>query len=195
MSDHPVEPLEQLLAELREPVTADPVAKGRVMDAVRRAAPPPGHPGIARRGTRMAGARLTSVAGVALAAGVAGLITAGARASYGGGDAAPAVHVFGDTVAATLRDTLRLVRFMFVAPAAQRVALAGEFNRWNPSATPLHRPSPDEPWSVALRLPAGRHDYAFVVDDTQWVSDPRGTPASPSELAPPRSVIVVGTER
>jgi hypothetical protein len=48
---------------------------------------------------------------------------------------------------------------------------------------------------VALRLPAGRHDYAFVVDDTQWVSDPRGTPADPNELAPPRSVIVVGTER
>ena len=194
MSDRPADALDRLVIELREPITCDPVAKRRVMDAVRRAAAPAPRTSTVRRSAR-AGARLTSVAGVAIAAGLAGVITVGARASYDGrSDAVPAVHVIGDTVAATLRDTLRLVRFMLVAPAASHVALAGDFNRWNPRATPLHRASPEDPWSVALRLPEGRHTYAFVVNDTQWVRDPQARPAESSELAPPRSEIVVRKE-
>ena len=43
--------------------------------------------------------------------------------------------VIGDSVASVasaIRDTLRIVQFMLTAPAASRVALAGDFNGWDP---------------------------------------------------------------
>ena len=75
----------------------------------------------------------------------------------------------GDTVASTIRDSMRLVRFILVAPAASRVALAGDFNRWSSRATPLAAESTGV-WTVAVTLSPGRHRYAYVVDDTQWIS-------------------------
>ena len=64
--------------------------------------------------------------------------------------------VIGDTVVSTLRDTLRLVRLMFDAPDARRVAVAGDFNRWDVDATPLARDARSRRWSVTLALRDGR---------------------------------------
>jgi hypothetical protein len=81
--------------------------------------------------------------------------------------------VIGDSVVSTLRDTLRLVRLMFDAPDARRVAIAGDFNRWDSDATLLTRERGSRAWSVTLALRDGEHRYAFVVDGTRWVPDPR----------------------
>jgi 1,4-alpha-glucan branching enzyme len=81
--------------------------------------------------------------------------------------------VIGDTVAATLRDTLRLVRLMFDAPNAQRVEVAGDFNGWGASPIALEQDERSRRWSVTLALRSGEHRYAFVVDDTRWTPDPR----------------------
>jgi 1,4-alpha-glucan branching enzyme len=79
--------------------------------------------------------------------------------------------VIGDSVVSTLHDTLRLVRLMFDAPDARHVAVAGDFNR-ETGATPLVRQGRTR-WSVTLALRDGAHRYAFVVDGTRWVPDPR----------------------
>ena len=69
---------------------------------------------------------------------------------------------------------LRLVRLMFDAPEARRVAVAGDFNGWDADATQLTRDERSRRWSVTLALHDGQHRYAFVVDGTRWVPDPRG---------------------
>ena len=64
------------------------------------------------------------------------------------------------------------VKFILFAPAAKQVTLAGTFNRWDPGTTPLARVGEDGVWTVTLGLPAGQHQYAFVVDGQRWVVDP-----------------------
>lgn len=73
---------------------------------------------------------------------------------------------------ALLRDTLRLVRFVLVAPTATRLALVGDFNGWDRSATPMFAVAESTgTWEATVRLRSGTHRYAFVQDDTQWVAE------------------------
>ena len=64
------------------------------------------------------------------------------------------------------------VRFVLYAPDAQQVGLAGTFNQWDAAATPLLRTGTPGVWAATLTLPAGQHQYAFVVDGARWVADP-----------------------
>ena len=64
------------------------------------------------------------------------------------------------------------VRFVLVAPEAQRVNVAGTFNQWDANATPLVRTGGSGTWTATLTLPAGQHQYAFIVDGVRWVPDP-----------------------
>ncbi len=84
-----------------------------------------------------------------------------------------------------------LVRFVLYAPGAKQVGLAGTFNQWNQSATPLVRASSDGVWTVTLTLPAGQHQYGFVVDGRRWVTDP-AAPAVDDGFGRRNSVIAVG---
>jgi hypothetical protein len=63
------------------------------------------------------------------------------------------------------------VRFVLSAPEARDVALAGTFNQWDAKATPLVR-TENGVWTATITLPAGQHQYAFVVDGARWVPDP-----------------------
>jgi hypothetical protein len=62
------------------------------------------------------------------------------------------------------------IRFTYLDPNAGAVSLAGEFNGWSTSATPLTKGA-DGTWSVVVPFAAGRHQYKFVVDG-QWIADP-----------------------
>jgi 1,4-alpha-glucan branching enzyme len=64
------------------------------------------------------------------------------------------------------------VRFVLVAPDAHQVTVAGTFNQWDAAATPLVRSGTAGVWTATLSLPAGEHQYAFVVDGARWVPDP-----------------------
>lgn len=64
------------------------------------------------------------------------------------------------------------VHFVLLAPAAHRVSVAGTFNQWDAAATPLVRSGANGVWTATLTLPAGQHQYAFVVDGAQWMPDP-----------------------
>lgn len=151
----------------------DELARRRVMERVRHAAAE-GHP-VRRRGEAWYRRQRHSIVGLTLAAGIGGLTTLSGilpAAQREAGGRLGAV-VIGDTVVATLHDTLRLVRLMFDAPDAQRVEVAGDFNGWGASPTPLVRDERSHRWSVTLALHDGEHRYAFVVDETRWTPDPR----------------------
>ena len=65
----------------------------------------------------------------------------------------------------------RLV-FNFHHDAAQTVALAGDFNGWNPSQHPLAKQE-NGIWRIEIEaLPPGSYQYKFVVNNDQWVDDP-----------------------
>src|SRR5579862_4175867 len=56
-----------------------------------------------------------------------------------------------------------VVRFVFVAPDAERVSVVGDFDGWKPGAMPLHKLS-DGTWITDVPLAPGRYAYAFLVD-------------------------------
>lgn len=89
---------------------------------------------------------------------------------------------------------LEPVQFMLVAPSATRVALVGEFNDWDPAATPMSRAGGGA-WHVALPLSRGRHVYAFVVDGSSWVADPEAPLAPERWFGASNSVLLVNGER
>ena len=85
-----------------------------------------------------------------------------------------------------------LVRFELHAPGAARVALVGDFNDWDPAATPMRCEAVAGRWSVSLPVSRGRHVYGFVVDRRHWLPDP-AAPLAPEEGFGARSsVILVG---
>jgi hypothetical protein len=120
-----------------------------------------------------------------------GRADAGFGEPFGARGAAPAAPVAGS--AAALDEAPRAVRFTLRAPEARRVAVVGDFNRWDPAATPLAG-GEGGMWTTEVLIPPGRHAYAFVVDGGRWVLDP----AAPSERDPDfgraHSVTVVGVE-
>jgi 1,4-alpha-glucan branching enzyme len=63
-----------------------------------------------------------------------------------------------------------LVHFEFIHPTAQRVCIAGAFNDWHCSATPMIALGEGR-WAKELQLPPGTYEYRFVVDG-EWVTDP-----------------------
>lgn len=84
-----------------------------------------------------------------------------------------------------------VVRFALDAPGAERVALVGDFNDWDPAATPMRRGPSRDIWSVSLPVSRGRHVYGFVVDQQRWLPDP-GAPQAPEDgFGSASSVIVV----
>jgi 1,4-alpha-glucan branching enzyme len=60
-----------------------------------------------------------------------------------------------------------------LAPEAGDVKVAGNFNGWQPEATPLKN-TKDGEWAVRLMLRSGQYEYRFVVDG-QWIEDPLTT--------------------
>ena len=84
-----------------------------------------------------------------------------------------------------------VVRFELAAPSASRVTLVGSFNEWNPVATPLQRDPSSGKWMVSLRLPPGRHVYAFVVDG-DVTADPTAPRAADDDFGSANSVLLVG---
>jgi len=126
-----------------------------------------------RRVTRL---RAIGLALVASAAGVA-ILLGSARAMWQSSLPQPleaSATFIGDSIDPALHDTFDLVRFALRTRGASRVVLAGDFNAWSTSATPLSRiAAPNaERWAAVVAL--RRHDrrFAFLVDGTRWVRAP-----------------------
>jgi len=52
------------------------------------------------------------------------------------------------------------------------IAIAGDFNGWNPQANLLEDSEGDGVWTGTLKLEPGRYEYMFVMDGEKWFPDP-----------------------
>ena len=84
------------------------------------------------------------------------------------------------------------VQVVLRAPDASRVRVVGDFNGWDQAQAPMTRDPVSRLWSTTLSLRPGRHVYAFVVDDTIWMRDPRAPAARDADFGHPGSVLLVG---
>jgi 1,4-alpha-glucan branching enzyme len=83
------------------------------------------------------------------------------------------------------------VKFVFVAPQAEKVSLVGDFNGWDTTKTPMVRVANGGVWTVTLPLTAGRHLYSFVVDGSAWSTDPTAPVAADDGFGHANSVKIV----
>jgi hypothetical protein len=160
----------RVASALHASVPTDARAREAIMGRVRAAAAEHRLAGRDRRRTTRRGTR-HSLVGLALAAGIGSITTLTTLLPSTHAGASTTSVVIGDTVVATLRDTLRLVRLMFDDPGARRVSVVGDFNGWRSDETPLQQDATTRRWSATLALRDGAHRYAFVVDGTRWVPE------------------------
>jgi hypothetical protein len=172
------EVLQRVVSELRRPVQLDPAVDERALDRIRaEAAGWPASPNGYRWGTWIAGAAIA--AGLLLAV---VLRHSEEPSTLAGSSGAGAAAATGDA---------RPVYLRLDAPASSRVAVVGDFNNWDPAATPL-RPTGDRgTWVVELRLKPGRYHYTFLIDGRRWERDPHEAPAAESDFGAPVSVLTV----
>jgi hypothetical protein len=185
--------------EAKRPVTVDAMAVQRVMERVRQEALPVRRPARWRWLVAPRSLPLSPLVGAALAAGLIGIgVFFGHNIDRGGQNRTGGPEAFADTNSprSPSSDTVRVIKFVLVAPHAATVSVVGDFNNWDAQATPMTRTPTGGTWSVALKLPAGRHVYAFVVNGangtSQWVADPTAPLAPEDGLGAPNSVVLVG---
>jgi 1,4-alpha-glucan branching enzyme len=80
------------------------------------------------------------------------------------------------------------VEFRVDAAGAQSVHVAGTFNGWDASKTPMVRK--ENGWHAKVELPRGRHEYRFVVDG-QWMADPNAGESAPNPYGGLNSVVSI----
>jgi len=160
---------------LREPVAVRADHVHAIMTLVRRVAVADERARVDRR--RVARWRAFGLALAATAAGVAillGSVRAMWRSALPEPLAASATFI-GDSIDPALHDTFDLVRFALRTRGASRVVLAGDFNGWSTTATPMSRSSSPnaERWAAVVALRRNDRRFAFLVDGTRWVRAPR----------------------
>ncbi len=71
------------------------------------------------------------------------------------------------------------------------VTLAGTFNNWNVKAQPMDGPDNDGVYSVKKTLIRGVYEYKFVVNGTEWITDPSNLRTTGTAA---NSVLTLGNE-
>lgn len=84
---------------------------------------------------------------------------------------------------------LKKVSFTLLAPGAQHVSLAGEFNGWDNHSHLLKKDSNGK-WEVHLDLTPGRYEYRFLVD-RQWQNDPNCISFVPNHFGSENCVLIL----
>jgi len=78
-----------------------------------------------------------------------------------------------------------------VASTARMVHIVGEFNDWNPQATPMKKMR-DGTFSITLDLEKGReYRYRYLIDEATWENDWNADKYEPSPFGVEDSVVVV----
>ena len=202
MTDEHDETIERIASALRPLPEVDASAKARVLVAVaaERAK-------AAERGSRRVRGS------VRWTAAIVGLAAAGAFAVFslranakgsgssngqsalgvesGGGPSAPESHA-SPVAASSDAAALMPVQLVLRATDAHHVSVVGDFTGWDERRAPMTRDPASGLWSITLALRPGRHVYAYVVDDSIWVRDPRAPVAADADFGRPGSVLLVG---
>jgi hypothetical protein len=81
------------------------------------------------------------------------------------------------------------MQFVLRAAGARSVSIVGDFNDWDPEATPLAETG-DGVWSVIVPLQPGTVRFSFLIDGREWRADPNAPPA-PLDFGRPTSLAFV----
>ncbi len=174
---------ERLMEALkRRPVQMKPTLRDAVMERVREVARSPWR----RSWTWAAAPRTVRVrpltAGLAIAAALAAIITLRSSDRL---EPQPNPDVAPLEAATT--------RFVFLAPQASRVAVTGDFVNWDVEGVPLTSVGDDGVWVAELQLPPGIYHYVFVVDGSEWRTDPNAASQVDDGFGQENSLLLVPT--
>jgi hypothetical protein len=171
--------LQQAIAELRRPVYLDPVVDQRALERIRAESP-------SASGARLAQRWGAWLAGASIAAGLLLTVALPDRERRPAEPGGALAFKRGEAPA-----NARPVRLRLAAPTSSRVAVVGDFNNWDPAATPLRPAGDGDTWVVELRLKPGRYHYTFLIDGRRWEGDPSEPRAPESDFGAPVSVLTV----
>ena len=93
-----------------------------------------------------------------------------------------------DKKCAVKKAATKSVTFTVHADKGKAVYVAGEFNKWNPTAKKMAYKA--GVYTATLKLAAGTYQYKFVIDGT-WCADPENANAVPNDQGTFNSVIEV----
>ncbi|MFI5312165.1 MAG: isoamylase early set domain-containing protein [Gemmatimonadales bacterium] len=196
--------IERAARALRTLPSPDPLATARILAAVRaRRAKAPSRLGIVLEWMQEPSLSLASAGFLAAAALVVGFVTRGAITALNApsqdapialapiaSPAAPGTMTSAAGTAGAVRAVPVLIAFA-EAREAQRVSIVGDFNNWDAAASPMQRVGPGGPWTATVLAKPGRHVYAFLVDGTTLVADPRAPRALDLDYGGDASVLMV----
>lgn len=121
--------------------------------------------------------RISPLAGLAAAAALALFIVWQA-----GGPAAPE------------QEATVYIQFALEAPGARSVAVAGDFNQWAP-AIELSDLDGDGVWTGRVAVEPGIYQYMFVIDGSEWRTDPNAERYADDGFGDRNAVVVVAPPR
>ena len=91
-----------------------------------------------------------------------------------------------------IAESVVYVQFVVDAPAAETVHLVGDFTEWQPTVE-LDDADGDGVWSGRVPLRPGVHEYMFVIDGADWVTDPNATSYQDDGFGQQNAIVAVST--
>jgi hypothetical protein len=91
-----------------------------------------------------------------------------------------------------IADSRVYVQFVVDAPAAETVHLVGDFTEWRPTVE-LEDADGDGVWSGRVPLLPGVHEYMFVIDGADWVTDPNAAGYQDDGFGQRNAIVAVST--
>ena len=100
--------------------------------------------------------------------------------------------VFGLPGTGAIAESRVYVQFVVDAPAAETVHLVGDFTEWQPTVE-LEDADGDGVWSGRVPLRPGVHEYMFVIDGANWITDPNAAGYQDDGFGQRNAIVAVST--
>lgn len=127
------------------------------------------------------------------AAAAAAVLVATLTMRNSGPQDAPSATDSDRVASATVVDHGSAIQFeLRLPPGAAKVAVVGDFNGWDTSATPMAQLNSNGTWSAKVTLLPGRHIYAYIVNGERWMVDPLAPQVSDNDFGPANAVVLEG---
>lgn len=65
-----------------------------------------------------------------------------------------------------------MLRFIYIDEDANSVAVAGDFSDWEPIELNRQQVNGEQVWSGIVSMSRGEHNYMFLKDGSEWITDP-----------------------
>ena len=91
---------------------------------------------------------------------------------------------------ASAKPAAKTVTFTVHADKGKAVYLAGEFNKWDPSAKKMAYKAKEGVYAATVKLAPGEYQYKFIIDGT-WCADPENVNSVQNDQGTFNSVVVV----